>query len=190
MWLNDAQQQRLLALAWDSIRCGLETGKPLSVAAGDYPPELREPTATFVTLERNGQLRGCIGRLKASRPLAEDVAENAYAAAFRDGRFPPLTTAELNGLEAHISLLSPAEPLQFSSEQDLIRQLQPNVDGLILEYDGRQATFLPSVWESLPNGGEFLAHLKQKAGLPKTFWSDGIRAYRYTTAGIGEKYPG
>ena len=151
----------------------------------DYPAELTEPRATFVTLEKNHQLRGCIGMLEAVRPLAEDIAENAFSAAFRDPRFPPLEAYELNDLEIHLSILTPAEPVSFSSEQDLLAQLQPGIDGLILEEGHRRGTFLPSVWESLPEPGQFLRHLKQKAGLPSDYWSKNIRIYRYQAEIIG-----
>ncbi len=133
MSLNKALQQRLLDLAKRSIQHGLKTGSPLKINLAEYPEELTEKRATFVTLQKNHQLRGCIGMLEAVRPLAEDIAENAYAAAFNDPRFPPLQAYELDDLEIHLSLLTPAEPVSFTSEQDLISQLQPGIDGLILE---------------------------------------------------------
>jgi len=179
MSLNKANRQRLLHLAKDSIQQGLQTGRPLKINLDDYPAELTVPRATFVTLQINHQLRGCIGMLEAVRPLAEDIAENAFSAAFKDPRFPPLTAAELDNLDIHLSILTPAEPVSFSSEQDLLSQLQPGIDGLILEEGRRRGTFLPSVWESLPEPGQFLRHLKQKAGLPPEYWSKNIRIYRY-----------
>lgn len=175
----------LLDLAKNSIRHGLKTGRPLKINLDDYPSELAEPRATFVTLQINHQLRGCIGMLEAVRPLAEDIAENAFSAAFRDPRFPPLDAPELDELEIHLSILTPAEPVSFSSEQDLISQLQPDIDGLILEEGRRRGTFLPSVWESLPDPGQFLRHLKQKAGLPPDYWSEHIKIYRYQAEIIG-----
>ncbi|OAI07840.1 AmmeMemoRadiSam system protein A [Methylomonas methanica] len=185
MSLTETMQNQLLELARQSIAHGLQTGRPLPVNLGDYPAELRQNRATFVTLERGDQLRGCIGMLEAVRPLAEDVAENAFAAAFRDRRFPPLTTEELADLDLHISVLSPAVALKFNSEVDLIAQLRPGMDGIILQEGGRRGTFLPSVWEDLPNPKQFLQHLKQKAGLPAAYWSDTIQAYRYTTEMFG-----
>jgi len=179
MSLNKANQQRLLDLAKSSIQHGLQTGRPIKVSLDDYPSELTEQRATFVTLQTNHQLRGCIGMLEAVRPLAEDIAENAFSAAFNDSRFPPLKAHELDDLEIHLSLLTPAEPVSFSSEQDLLSQLQPGIDGLILEEGLRRGTFLPSVWESLPEPEQFLKHLKQKAGLPPDYWSKNIRIYRY-----------
>lgn len=183
--LNKVLQQRLLELAKSSIQHGLQTGSPLKIHLDEYPAELTERRATFVTLQIHHQLRGCIGTLEAYRPLAEDIAENAYAAAFRDPRFPPLQADELDELEIHLSLLTPAEPVSFSSEQDLLAQLQPGIDGLILEEGFHRGTFLPSVWEQLPKPEQFLRHLKQKAGLPSDYWSKNIRIYRYHAEVIG-----
>jgi len=179
MSLNKAHQQQLLALAKSSIVHGLQTGKPLKINLADFPAELLETRATFVTLQKQHQLRGCIGMLQAVRPLAEDIAENAFSAAFKDPRFPPLQADELDGLEIHLSILTPAEPIVFTSEQDLLDKLQPDIDGLILEEGYRRGTFLPAVWESLPEPRQFLRHLKQKAGLPANYWSDTVRVSRY-----------
>lgn len=184
MSLNKAHQKQLLALAKASIQHGLQTGKPLKIDLVDYPAELQERRATFVTLHINHELRGCIGVLEAIRPLAEDIAENAFSAAFKDSRFPPLSPDEFKGLEIHLSILTPAELIVFTSEQDLINQLQPGIDGLILQEGHRRGTFLPSVWESLPKPEQFLRHLKQKAGLPPIYWSNSIRVFRYRTEAI------
>jgi AmmeMemoRadiSam system protein A len=185
MSLSKEHQQRLLELAKSSIKHGLQTGKSLTINLADFPPELAEPGATFVTLYINHKLRGCMGALDAVRPLANDTAENAFSAAFKDSRFPPLEAEELAELEIHLSILSPAEAISFTSEQDLLSQLQPSIDGLILKEGSRRATFLPSVWESLPTPQEFLRQLKQKAGLPKDYWSDSIKVYRYRTEPVG-----
>jgi AmmeMemoRadiSam system protein A len=180
MSLNEAEKQQLLNLAAEAIRHGLRTGMRLAVNAADYNGILAAQHASFVTLERAGQLRGCMGALEAYRALVVDVAENAFLAAFRDPRFPALSAAELDGLDIHISILSPATDMHFSSEQELLQQIKPGVDGLIL-VDGRyRSTFLPSVWESLPEPVQFLRHLKQKAGLPAAYWSDSLRVSRYT----------
>ena len=181
MSLIKEHRGRLLELAKNSIRYGLETGKPLTIDLADFPEELTRQRATFVTLLKNHQLRGCIGMLQAVRPLAEDVAENAFSAAFRDSRFAPLQADEINDLEIHISILTPPEPVLFTSEQDLLEQLQPGIDGLILEEGRHRGTFLPSVWASLPQPRQFLRQLKQKAGLPPDYWSEGIRMSRYRT---------
>ena len=178
---SDAQKNQMLQLAKDAIGWGLRYGRPLTVNVADYDDALREPGACFVTLNRHGQLRGCIGSLEARRSLVEDISENAYAAAFRDPRFNPLQASELEDLKLSISVLSPAQPMHFSSEQDLLSQIRPGVDGLILEHGYHRGTFLPSVWEQLPNPVDFLRHLKQKAGLPADFWADDIRVSRYHT---------
>jgi AmmeMemoRadiSam system protein A len=209
MSLNKEHQQRLLDLAKSSIELGFQTGRQLTVNLADFPVELTEYRATFVTLHKHHQLRGCIGVLEAIRPLAEDIAENAFLAAYKDPRFPPLVDDEFGELEIHLSILTPAEPVSFTSEQDLITQLQPGIDGLILEetviydiadkreqlpprIDGlileknrRRGTFLPSVWEQLPEPKQFLRHLKQKAGLAPDYWSENIKIYRYRTEMIG-----
>ncbi len=185
MSLNKEQQQQLLDLAESSIAHGLRTGQPLRVNLADFPVELAEHRATFVTLHKHQQLRGCIGVLEAIRPLAEDIAENAFLAAFRDPRFPPLANDEFDELEIHLSVLTPAEPVLFTSEQELIAKLQPGIDGLILQEGHRRGTFLPSVWEQLPESAQFLRHLKQKAGLTPDYWSENIRIYRYRTEIIG-----
>jgi AmmeMemoRadiSam system protein A len=181
MSLSKAHQEQVLDLAKSSIQHGLQTGKPLKVDLADFPPELTIKRATFVTLLIQHQLRGCIGVLDAVRPLIEDITENAYCAAFKDPRFPLLENSELNHLKIHLSILTPAEPVLFASEQDLLTQLQPGIDGLILEDGCRRGTFLPSVWGSLPEAEQFLWHLKQKAGLAPGYWSNNIRVYRYRT---------
>lgn len=178
---TNEERAALLEVARRSIEHGLETGRPLPVDVSAYPPALQAPGASFVTLNIDGRLRGCIGSLEAVRPLVEDVAHNAFAAAFRDPRFPPVTAAEAPHLDIHVSVLSPAEPMEFESEEDLLRQIRPGVDGLILEDHGRRGTFLPSVWESLPDPRDFLQQLKLKAGLPPDHWSDTLRVWRYTT---------
>ncbi|MFP4132095.1 MAG: AmmeMemoRadiSam system protein A [Thiohalospira sp.] len=155
-------------------------------AAPPEPPALAEPGAAFVTLQREGRLRGCIGSLEAHRPLGEDVIANAQAAAFRDPRFPPLQPAELPGLHVEISVLSAPEPFPFTDETDLLARLQPGVDGLILEADaGHRGTFLPAVWESLPEPRDFLAELRRKAGLPADHPLTEVRLWRYTTHAFG-----
>jgi hypothetical protein len=176
----------LLDLARRSIAHGLEEGRPLPLDPEAYPEPLRERLAAFVTLNLSGTLRGCIGHLEAVQPLVLDVTENAYAAAFRDPRFPPLSRREFPDLTIHISVLTPPEPMTFSSEADLLAQIRPGIDGLILSDGHARGTFLPSVWESLPQASDFLTHLKRKAGLPASHWSDGVRVARYTTESFGD----
>ncbi len=171
----DRLGEALLTIARNAIaqHFGLPTQPP-----GELP-ELAEPGATFVTLTRNGQLRGCIGSLEAHRQLLVDVAENALAAAFRDHRFAPLTAEEFTTTRVEVSLLTAPKPFPVADEADAIARLRPGVDGLLLGYRQRRATFLPQVWESLPDPRQFLAQLKLKAGLPADFWHPEIRLARY-----------
>ncbi len=141
---------------------------------------LQKKAACFVTLTQHGQLRGCIGTLEAHQPLLEDVIHNANAAAFRDSRFSPLRSDEFDITEIEISLLSTMQPLDFSSEQDALAQLRPGIDGVLFESGQHRSTFLPQVWQQLPDSQTFMAHLKNKAGLSTDFWSDDVRLYRYT----------
>ena len=166
----------LLAIARGAI------AEPLGEAAPPFELAnwLQEPGSSFVTLMLHGELRGCIGSLSAQRPLAEDVAFNARAAAFQDTRFEPLSLNEFFKTDIEVSLLSAPEPIAFESQTHLLSLLRPGVDGVILEYGWWRGTFLPQVWEQLPGPQAFLAHLKQKAGLPHDFWADEIRFSRYT----------
>jgi uncharacterized protein, PH0010 family len=173
---TDDRGATLLRLARTAIARNL--GFPAE--ADDSATWLREPGATFVTLTRDGQLRGCIGSLEACRTLAQDVQSNACAAAFRDPRFPPLCRDEFGNTCIEVSLLSPLEPIPFRDEQDALAQLRPHVDGVVLEHGYHRGTFLPQVWEQLPTPEQFLSQLKRKAGLPPDFWDDGIKLYRYT----------
>jgi len=149
----------------------------LPAVPGDSP--VVRPGCSFVTLERNGRLRGCIGSLTPRRPLVEDVASNARSAALDDFRFPPVEPHELTEVEIEISVLSPTEPLAAASEADLLAALRPGVDGLLLEDGPRRATFLPSVWEQLPDRRDFLTQLRRKAGLAPDHWTPTLRFERY-----------
>jgi AmmeMemoRadiSam system protein A len=188
--------QALLSLAAASIRYPL-TGRTLAVQPGDVPVELAAPGAAFVTLKREGRLRGCVGSHRAWRPLVTDVIENAAIAAFSEPRFPPLTAAELDGLSLSLSLLTPPAPIAATSEAELLRALRPGRDGLILAEGDRLGLFLPEMWEQLASPAEFLAWLKRKAGLPESYWSATIRVSRFATlalavddiATIGEPEP-
>lgn len=165
----------LLALAREAI--GREFGHP----PGRWPdPWLQEPGNTFVTVRVEGALHGCVGTVSAPRPLIEDVPANARAAAFRDPRFHPLTREAWARADLEVSLLGPREVLEAPEEQDLIADLRPGVDGLVLEYGPWRGLFLPQVWELLPEPARFLAQLKLKAGLPAGFWHRDLRASRFT----------
>ncbi len=177
---SPAERSELLALARQSIEHGLRHGVALRPALERCSAALREPRASFVTLTLHEQLRGCIGSLEARQPLALDVSVNAFNAAFHDPRFAPLRSDELPLLAIAISVLSPPQAMHFSSERDLLAQLRPGVDGLILSEGRRRGTFLPSVWESLPDATEFLRHLKLKAGLAPDHWSTTLQVERYT----------
>jgi AmmeMemoRadiSam system protein B/AmmeMemoRadiSam system protein A len=145
----------------------------------DDHPALDRPAATFVTLMKDGRLRGCIGSLAPHRNLREDIEANAQAAAFSDPRFEPLKFEELRDIAIEVSLLSPMAPMQFSGEADLLAQLKPGEDGLVIQYDQQRGTFLPQVWESLPAPADFLGELKRKAGLPRDFWHPELKVWRY-----------
>ncbi len=181
MPLDNTLRLRLKDIARDAIRRGFGTHAPPVLDLTHEPVELRQPRATFVTLELDGRLRGCIGSLEPRRPLAEDVHQNAFAAAFHDNRFAPLREDEFPDLAIHISILQPPEPIEARSEEELIRLLRPHRDGLILQCHERRATFLPAVWEDLPEPAAFIRHLKLKAGLPASGWDPAIRCWRYET---------
>ena len=173
--LSDAGRT-LVGLARASIAHALGLG-PLPLA--ESAAWLAQPGATFITLTRESRLRGCIGSLAPQRALGADVLANAQAAAFRDPRFPPITAADWPQVQTEVSLLSTARPIRFADEEDLLRQIVAGEDGLILEAEGRRGTFLPQVWEQLPDKREFLAHLKHKAGLPADTRITRCRVLRY-----------
>ena len=143
------------------------------------PSWLLERAASFVSLYKLGRLRGCVGSLDAVRPLIDDVRRNALAAAFEDSRFPPIRPVELREVRIEVTLLAARERIWWQTEREAIAQLRPGVDGLLLSYDSRRATFLPQVWESIDEPGAFLAALKEKAGLPAKFWHRSIVLERY-----------
>ena len=174
-------RRHLLGIAARSIRHGLTHGKACAVDLERLPQVLRECRATFVTLEADHRLRGCIGSLEATRPLAEDVARNAHDAAFADPRFPPVEQDDLEGLGIGISILSAPVPLHVESEADLVSRLRPGIDGLIIQDGENRATFLPSVWKSIPESARFVRELIGKAGWPAGRWPETVRAWRYTT---------
>ena len=166
--LTFAEKESLLELARQSLEAKLrgETLPPLNAKTS----HLQADGATFVTLTKKGRLRGCIGTLEAYRPLAEDVQEHAIAAALHDPRFPPLKADELTQIEIEISHLTTAAPLEYENADDLLAKLRPKIDGVILKDGFKRATYLPQVWDQLPNAEEFLNHLCQKMGLPEDAW--------------------
>ncbi|MEN8205606.1 MAG: AmmeMemoRadiSam system protein A [Pseudomonadota bacterium] len=181
MCYSSEEKSVLLAIALDSIRNGLEHGKPMQLHIGDYPAHLTAQCASFVTLSHGEALRGCIGTLEARSSLVESVAENAWAAAFRDPRFAALTAAELDTLTIHVSVLSPLKPVRVASEQELLARMIPGEAGWVMQENGNRGTFLPSVWSSLGEAADFLRQLKIKAGLSPDYWSDTLEIWYYTT---------
>lgn len=169
------QGKVLLAIARAAISSALNIPR----VADESAPWLAEQGACFVTLTQRGQLRGCIGSLQAHRPLLVDVKQNAVAAALRDPRFPPLSQAELDITEVEISLLSPLQPMSFRDEAEAFAQLRPGVDGVVFECGPYRSTYLPQVWEHFSQPRQFLASLKNKAGLPGDFWAEGVKLSRY-----------
>ncbi|MDA8362572.1 MAG: AmmeMemoRadiSam system protein A [Gammaproteobacteria bacterium] len=174
--MSEALGTALLIIARNTIALALEE----ACRAYEDAPRLSLPGATFVTLTRGRELRGCIGSLEATRALRTDVQDNAAAAAFRDPRFAPLTQLEFPDTVIEVSLLSQPEPLAADDEHHARSILRPGVDGVVLEFGSRRSTFLPQVWEQLPEPHQFLSHLKRKAGLQGDFWHGSIRLSRYT----------
>ncbi len=179
--LSPAHRAAALRLAAEALRNRASRGRSSGTALDSFAAPLRSIGPSFVTLTREGRLRGCIGSLAAVRPLAEDIALNAVKAGFEDPRFRPVTEAELADAEIEIGILSRPAPIAFADEAGLLAQLRPGRDGLILQDGGRRGTFLPKVWESLPEPDAFLAALKAKAGLPRGHWSGQLRVWRYVT---------
>lgn len=147
---------------------------------------LNEERATFVTLRIKGALRGCIGSIHPSRALSEDIWENAQAAAFSDPRFPPLSESELEKAAIELSVLTEVQPLNVSSEEQLVSVLRPDIDGLIIDDGLRKATFLPSVWEQISEPESFIEQLRLKAGMPSGYWSEKLRCSVYQVEKLKE----
>jgi AmmeMemoRadiSam system protein A len=164
MNLGAEERARLLQLARESIRHGLEHGRPLTAGA-EVSGALAQPGACFVSLHLGAELRGCIGRTEASPRLVDPLLDNAWAAAFRDPRFEPLRPEELDALSLEVHVLSPMRPLPFTSPDDLYRHLRVGVDGLQVECGGRRGVFLPVMWEQLPEPREFVRQLLRKAAI-------------------------
>ncbi len=184
---DDPLRPALLGLARTSIESGLGRKRPTPAPElKELPAILSSPGASFVTLTREGRLRGCRGTLEPRLALAHDVWRNAWASAFDDPRFEPLAQEELPDLAVAISLLSPLEPLAVVTEQELLASIEPGRHGLVIACGERRATFLPQVWSSLPLPAEFVGELKAKAGLPRESWSPAIEAWRYTVQSFGD----
>ncbi len=187
--LEPRSRDLLLETAAQAIEAGLAAvGQPRPDLTG-LPGELRRARASFVTLTIEGRLRGCCGTLEAREPLAEDVWRNAQASAFRDPRFEPLQAGEWLGADLEVSVLSALEHWPVESEAELLRHLRPLEDGLVVAWRGTRATFLPKVWEQLREPGEFLRHLKRKAGWQDDFWAVDVQVWRYGTETMQLRQP-
>ena len=179
--LERADRSRLLGLARRSIAIGARGAGSGPLPQEQWPPALIEPRATFVTLTAGEELRGCRGTVEPQRPLFEDVWQNAWASAYTDPRFWPVAEDEVASLTVVISVLSALEPIAARSETEVIESLEPGLDGLVLRCGHSGATFLPVVWETLPDPRAFVTHLKTKAGWRSSFWSADMLALRYRT---------
>ena len=182
--LTPEELDDLLRVAEESVHRAVR-GRRWLPEPQDHPEAVRRPGATFVTLRRGGRLRGCIGTLEATEPLVVAVADRARAAALADPRFLPVEPGELDGLEVSVSVLSLMEPFPVRSWDELRDALRTGVDGLVVEAGYHRATFLPSVWEDLPDPAAFLDALWRKAGLAPRAWPAGIRSSRYTAQHAG-----
>jgi AmmeMemoRadiSam system protein A len=164
------EQKTLLRLAREAIEYRVRGEKPPPIPKESLTPHLREQGASFVTLTIQDQLRGCIGALEAHQPLADDVREHAAAAAFEDPRFPPLGKDELSRIQIEVSRLTRPSPLDYEDSGDLLSKLRPHIHGVILTDGARRATFLPQVWEKIPNPSEFMDNLCHKMGIGHQHW--------------------
>ena len=164
------EQGTLLHMARDAMERGVKGEKLPPLDDSMLTPRLREDGASFVTLTVRGQLRGCIGALEPYQPLAQDVREHAVAAALEDPRFPPVSERELSGIQIEVSRLTPPIPLDYKDAYDLLSKLRPHVDGVILRDGFHRATFLPQVWEKIPDPAEFLGNLCYKMGASSDLW--------------------
>ncbi len=183
-----AQRQQLLHLARTVILHELEGGGEYNIALKNYHPSLHEERGCFVTINRNGRLRGCIGSLTASRALVVDVAHNANAAAFKDSRFQPLQMQEYPEIELHISVLSPSSVLAVASREELLEKLRPGIDGLILQQGEHRSTYLPSVWAQIAEPENFVSELRKKTGLSAAGWSNDMQVWTYTTEAFSQGF--
>ncbi len=184
--LSPNNRDMLLSACLKSIRHGLAKGRRPQVKLGTFDREIECVRASFIKLKKNGQLRGCIGSMVPHRPLIEDVVWNAFAAAFDDPRFKPVKKKELDDLDLSIALLGVPHNFPVTGLDDLAARLRPHVDGLILRHNQNQATFLPHVWEQLPEPLDFIQHLMKKAGMSPDQWPDDMQVQRYSTENFGQ----
>ena len=179
--LSPDEVDALFALADLGVRAGLGGRGAPTVDPETLLPALRQPRGLFVTLEVGGRLNGCVGSVVPAAPLGAAAAELAWRAAFADPRLPPLTATDYPSLEIKLSLIGPLVPVPANSERELAANLRPGLDGVLIGAGDANATFLPAVWQILPDPLEFLRHLEAKAGLRPGRWPAGMRAWRYET---------
>lgn len=184
--LTRDERRQLLGIARHSIAQGFDTQRPLEPDPASLGGALAQKLGSFVTLMQHGTLRGCVGSIEPMFPLAQSVGIAAFNAAFRDLRFPPLARADMGQARIEIAVLSRPEPIDAGSNDELLAQLEPDADGLLLEETGYRATFLPKVWEKLADPAEFVSRLKAKAGLPDDYWSGSLRFFRYRAVSVSE----
>lgn len=182
--LDEHLRKQVLDVAKQTLAYAVAKGYPPHIDVGSFPMPLQTYAKTFVTLKQNGRLRGCIGSMEAVTPLIKDVMMNSFKAGFSDPRFKPITKEELPGLDVSVSILSHPQPMMILSEADLVNQLEPDVDGLIINSNGKQALFLPSVWEDIHHPRDFVRALKRKAGMEDDYWADDFQAWRYSAEKI------
>lgn len=168
--LTDEEKRILLRLAREAMECGVRGKNLPPLDKSSLTKHLLEDGASFVTLTIRGQLRGCIGALEAYQPLVDDVREHAVAAALEDPRFPPVREDELSGINLEVSRLTRPIPLEYKDADDLLSKLRPHIDGVILKDGFRRATFLPQVWEKIPDRASFLNNLCYKMGARDDLW--------------------
>ena len=177
--INADEKRQLIDIANLSIDNELSNASAAQINCADYQGILLEPLGTFVTLTKDTHLRGCMGCLETQDALVKSVSKCAVNAAFRDPRFTKLTKDERPLIKIEISILSKMMPMSVDSRQSLVDQIKPGEDGLLLEYGDHRATFLPQVWQQLPDPALFVENLLLKAGLAREFWSESIKCYRY-----------
>ena len=177
--LSAAELRALADIAHHAVITAVRDRRRDVPEPGDFPEALRRPGAVFVTLRRDGQLRGCVGTMSPVMPLVQAAADRARAAAFDDPRFQPVRPAELDGLAVEVSVLSPMEGFTVGGYDELVGALRPGVDGLLVEAGRHRATFLPAVWDELKDPADFVDALWRKAGMPSRSWPAGIATWRY-----------
>lgn len=177
--LSEIDKVLLKQVAHESVRSAVCDGRLFTVDRESCTERLVLPGACFITLLKQGVLRGCMGTLEAHRPLLDDVISNANSAAMRDPRFPPISRGELDQLALSISVLSEPQEMVVATESELLSKIVPNVDGLILQDGAHRATYLPAVWAQLPNPQDFVRELKCKAGLSQDYWSETLKCFSY-----------